>query len=128
MERSQDPLAPELAEAAAETAQCLGTDASLGKDMIPITWIGGIGGGREKSPERWGYRMWQIIMTSSRVNPPNGGLGDSVNPLNKMPRKNSNVEELFSEICLPGSVFFSPPKGWGGFIIDDVWKLEDPMD
>ena len=45
MERSQDPLAPELAEAAAETAQCLGTDASLGKDMIPMPWIGGMGGG-----------------------------------------------------------------------------------
>lgn len=63
---------------------------------------------------RMGTCMWQIIMTSSRVNPPNGGLGDSVNPLNKMPRKNSNVEELFSEIGLPGSVFFTP-QGMGWF-------------
>ena len=50
---TQDPLAPELAEAAAETAQCLGTDAFLGKDDGGCGW-GMVGVGRNP-PKKWGY-------------------------------------------------------------------------
>ena len=61
---TQDPLAPELAEAAAETAQCLGTDAFLGKDDGWCGW-GMVGVG--EFPRKNGDITGQITMTSAGV-------------------------------------------------------------
>lgn len=54
---TQDPLAPELAEAAAEPAQCLGTDAFLGKDDGGCGW-GMVGVGR--NPPKMGIFLGKL--------------------------------------------------------------------